>query len=151
ELVERAKATFSAYRVPSQQYAFRCGDVVEYLAAPSLGQFDVVLNLGFFYHTLKHLQIIECMMRTNARVLIFDTSLSLSLEPMIEIRSEHVDDPRNAIDHLGLGRRKAPVGLISRSGLTALLEYVGYDCRELDWSNFVTDFAECQDYKERKR
>jgi len=146
ELVQRAMQNFSHYQVSDTKYSFVCQDVVKYLAQDNLPAFDIVLNLGFFYHTMRHMEILENSARTNARLMIIDTGVAAVEEPVIQVKLEDVDDFRNAIDHCSLGASAVPVGFVSRSALALMLNYVGYDCTELDWRNLATDSAECDDY-----
>jgi hypothetical protein len=116
-----------------------------------LAQFDVVLNLGFFYHTMRHLELLENMARTGANVFIIDTAVLRTDEPIIQVRVEDVNDPRNAVDHRRTGGSMVPVGVTSRSALILMLDYVGYNCTELNWRGTIGDFSECEDYLQGER
>ncbi len=146
ELVQSSFDNFNAYGIDPARYSFVCKDLVRYLSAENLESFDVVLNLGFFYHTLRHMEIIENMARTNAKYFVFDTGLIDAEEALILVRREAVADPRNAIDHRGAGADSVPIGIVSRAALTLMLDSVGYDCNEVDWRSLVTDFSECEEY-----
>ena len=78
ELVDKARRTFQYYGISDLVYSFICQYVVKYLAARQLPAFDIVLNLGFFYHTLKHLEILENMARTRAKLFIVDTAVAMA-------------------------------------------------------------------------
>ncbi|KCZ87578.1 class I SAM-dependent methyltransferase [Hyphomonas johnsonii] len=151
ELVDSANENFESYGISKDAYRFSQGDVVDFLTTETNRKFDVILNLGFFYHTLKHLEIIERMAQFGAHTFIFDTAVDLSKGNIISIELEAVSDPRNAIDHLDASRKMVPVGRISRSALALMLNSVGYDCIELDWHTDVDDFSECRTYENRKR
>src|SRR5215471_1816190 len=77
ELVQRGERTFKEYGIRSDRYSFVCSNAIDYLSKGA-GAFDVVLCLGFFYHTMYHMQLLELMARTGATTLIIDTGLSLS-------------------------------------------------------------------------
>jgi len=83
------------------------------------------------------------MARTGANVLTIDTPVLTTDEPIIQVRVENVNDPRNAVLHRHAGVSMVPVGVASRSALTLLLDYVGYDCTELNWCGTIDDFSEC--------
>ncbi len=151
ELVQRAMENFSHYQVGSSTYSFVCQDAVKYLAQDDLPEFDIVMNLGFFYHTMRHMEILENTARTNARLMIIDTDIAQVNESVIQVKLEDVNDFRNAIDHRYGGATAVPVGNVSRTALQQMLKYVGYECIELDWHKFITDFAECKDYEIRDR
>ncbi len=151
ELVEDSRENFRTYEVPRDSYAFVMGDAVEYMSSIQGRRFDVILNLGFFYHTLKHLQILELMAGLEPKAFIIDTSVNLSPHPVINVRLEEAEDPRNAVDHLGLSRKSVSVGIVSRAALRLMVENLGYDCVELDWTAHVSDFSECGEYREGRR
>jgi hypothetical protein len=151
ELVQRAVDTFAHYWINPATYSFVCQDAATYLARDRLPRFDVVLNLGFFYHTMRHLELLENMARTGAKVFIIDTAVLTMDEPIIQVRVEDVNDPRNAVDHRRTGGSMVPVGVASRSALFLMLDYVGYNCTELNWRGTIDDFSECEDYLQGDR
>src|SRR5688572_864240 len=57
ELVERANGHFANRGIADDRYRFIAADVFDVLARPEdhdLGEFDVVMCLGFLYHTLRY-------------------------------------------------------------------------------------------------
>jgi hypothetical protein len=151
ELVRRALENFAFYSIPTSSYRFVCQDVVKYLGEKELSKFDIVLNLGFFYHTLKHLVILEDMARTDAKTFIVDTVVNLADSACISVGLREVNSLMNAIDHLNSGASTVPIGSVSRTALKLMLEHIGYDCIEIDWHELVTEFAECEAYEARTR
>lgn len=82
ELVSRSYDNFELYGVGKDRFDFVRCDVIDYLAAvKGKEKFDLVLNLGFFYHTIKHLQILEECVRPPSS-LIKSASLSNSERPI---------------------------------------------------------------------
>lgn len=151
ELVEGAKANFRHYGVSDAAYAFECADVVAYLERASLRRFDLVLNLGFLYHTMKHMQVIEGMARTGAQRFIIDTSLAKADGAQIHLLKEDADDFRNAVRTDPDRSKNVVVGAPTKDAVALMLDDVGYDCTELDWFSQVTDFTECEDYQSSYR
>ena len=151
ELVEGATANFRYYGVGEAAGKFLCDDVVAYLEAPTLPRFDVVLNLGFLYHTMKHMQVIEGMARTHARHFIIDTSIAKGDGAMIQLTTEDADDFRNAVRTDAERPKSVLVGAPSKDAVRMMLADVGYDCEEIDWFAHVADFAECDDYRDGYR
>lgn len=150
ELVAHAHDNFSAYDTPKDKYNFVVADVVDFLNSPDNGRFDVVLNLGFFYHTLKHLEVIEGSARTGARAMIIDTAIAPTDDAAIILGWDDSSDPRHAIDHLTHQHTKVPVGRVSAKALDMLLAYAGYRNREISWAA-CDDFSECDDYQSGAR
>jgi hypothetical protein len=150
ELISRATANFAHYGVSASSYRFVCGDAVRHLASDP-GRFDLVLNLGFFYHTMKHLEILEHMARTEARAFIIDTQVAMTEAPIISVAREDPGSLMLAIDHLDAGAALVPVGTPSRAAVAMMLDYVGYDCVETDWRALVEDFEGCDTYRTGQR
>lgn len=148
ELVDGATANFRHYGVDDAAAKFVCADVVDYLDGDSLPRFDVVLNLGFLYHTMKHMQVIEGMARTGARSFVIDTSIAKGDGALIQLMTEDADDFRNAVRTDARRPKNVLVGAPSKSAIRMMLDDVGYDCAEVDWFAHVGDFAECEDYRE---
>ena len=151
ELVRRGRETFAAYGVKPTQGRLLVDDVETYLASPEAESFDVVLCLGFFYHTMHHMRLLELMTATGARTFIIDTAVAPSDLPVIGLYTERVSDFRNAVDHAGTGAAEVPVGVPSRSALRMMLAYLNFDLTEIPWQHVCDDWAECQDYETGRR
>ncbi|MEQ1493561.1 MAG: hypothetical protein ABL932_23755, partial [Terricaulis sp.] len=146
ELVAHARDNFKTYATPDSAYSFIEADVVDYLASGAVcDRFDIVLNLGFFYHTLKHLEILEGSAKTGTRTMIIDTTIAPTEEAVIALDWDDASDPRHAIDHLSK-TAKVPVGRVSPKGLEMMLGYTGYQVSEISWAA-CDDFSECEDYQ----
>jgi SAM-dependent methyltransferase len=109
ELVERAEGHFKQNRVPEDRYRFIAGDVFDVLADPDthdLGRFDVVMCVGFLYHTLRYPELFSGIRRLKPRHLIIDTqvhndkSMTIFLAvDRVEIEGQAIDSP---LGHNGL-------------------------------------------------
>jgi SAM-dependent methyltransferase len=146
-LIRKAEQNFGHYGVPADSYRLITGDAIEVLRGLKAGSIDVVLCLGFFYHTLEHMRLLLEARRLGAEYVIVDTSISPVPEPIVALAFEAVDDPRHAVDYGGTGAGKALVGAPSKSGLLAMLDYAGYEAEFFDWqSNRVDDWSDLPDY-----
>ena len=146
-LVKKAAENFSYYGVPTGSYDFVTGDAMETLRALKAVSVDVVMCLGFFYHTLEHMRLLLEARRLGAEWVIIDTSISPAEEPIVALAFESTEDTRNAIDYGPTGSNKALVGAPSRSGLLAMLDYAGYQAVFFDWqNNAVRDWTDLPDY-----
>jgi hypothetical protein len=151
-LVDKALGNFKFYNVPSAAYRFITGDAVEKLKEIEKGSADVMMCLGFFYHTMEHMRLLLEARRIGIRYLIIDTGISPALESTITLAFEPIGDTRNSIDYGRTGREKALVGIPSKSALTAMLDYAGYDVVSFDWHDgSVREWLDLQDYYERSR
>ena len=146
-LVKKAAENFSYYGVPTGSYDFVTGEAVESLRALKVASIDVVMCLGFFYHTLEHMRLLLEARRLGAEYIIIDTSISAAKEPIVALAFESTEDTRNAVDYGLTGNNKALVGAPSRSGLLAMLDYAGYQADFFDWqNNAVGDWTDLPDY-----
>ncbi len=146
-LVKKAAENFSYYGVPTGSYDFVTGDAMESLSALKAASIDVVMCLGFFYHTLEHMRLLLEARRLGAEYIIIDTSISAAKEPIVALAFESTADTRNAVDYGLTGNNKALVGAPSRSGLLAMLDYAGYGAEFFDWqNNAVGDWTDLPDY-----
>ncbi|HML10866.1 MAG TPA: methyltransferase domain-containing protein [Stellaceae bacterium] len=146
-LVEKARDNFTFYRIPRDAYELINGDAIDVMRLMRPGGVDVVLCLGFFYHTLEHMRLLLEAKRLGAEFLIIDTAISAAEEPIISLHREAADDTRNSIDYGKTGSANVLVGMPSRSGLIAMLDYVGYGVVFFDWQGSgVDDWAGMPDY-----
>jgi SAM-dependent methyltransferase len=146
-LAEKAAENFRFYGVPSASYELVAGDAVDALRKTEAGSVDVLMCLGFFYHTMEHMRLLLEAKRIGAKYLIVDTAISPASEPVIALRFESGDDARNSIDYGRTGNKNILVGQPSRSGLEAMLDYAGYQAEFFDWSaNGVDDWTDLPDY-----
>jgi O-methyltransferase len=146
-LVRKAGENFEYYEIPPGTYRLLTGDAIETLRGLKAGSVDVILCLGFFYHTLEHMRLLLEAGRLGAEYVILDTMISPSPEPIVALSFETVDDTRNTIDYAEAGTGKALVGAPSKSGLLAMLDYAGYQTEIFDWQdNAVDDWTDLPDY-----
>ncbi len=62
-LVQNARQNLREYQVPEQQVQFVRGDVFEELDRLDPGTFDTIFCLGFFYHTMHHMLLLNKIAR----------------------------------------------------------------------------------------
>lgn len=155
ELVESARANLAAYGWGEDRYDFVAGDIFETLAAGDI-EVDVVLCLGFFYHTLRHNELWAGMRRTGARVVIMDTTIHPdNREPVIRVGRETVHRQRNAIADEMSHEDTVLTGRPSMKAMRMLGAVHGYrlDARS-DWAGLLRDNPEVRNvvaYREGRR
>jgi SAM-dependent methyltransferase len=146
-LAEKAVENFSYHGVPAGAYDIVIGDAIEALRGLQTGSIDVLMCLGFFYHTLEHMRLLLEARRLGAIYVIIDTSISPAQEPIVALAFESTEDTRNAVDYGLTGNKQALVGAPSKSGLLAMLDYAGYQAEFFDWqNNAVDDWTDLPDY-----
>jgi SAM-dependent methyltransferase len=95
-LVDKANENFAFYDQDPETYRFVCGDVFEVLAQEKF-DVDVVLCLGYLYHTYRHTELMYHLHNLAPRHLIVDTMVSREPKPTQRvILEESVEDIRSA-------------------------------------------------------
>lgn len=147
ELIENAKDTFSHYRMDSSRYDFLCGDVFDLLAGQ---RFDVVLCLGFYYHTIRHAELLDLIERTGAHFVVIDTEVTPTADEVavvpsddprlvfanpysIQLLSDPVDDQQMAWQDALTRNGRTLVGRPSRAAVKYMANHFGYVCETYDW------------------
>jgi hypothetical protein len=151
-LVKKAFENFAFYEISQMSYRFISGLVVPTLQSLPDLSFDVVMCLGFLYHTMEHQAVLREARRLATQYLIVDTDVAPDQDALIRLREEPVADPRNSVDCEGTGRAKALVGVPSRSAIAAMLDFAGYDLQWFDWHGIgIVDWTDIGDYRNGAR
>jgi ubiquinone/menaquinone biosynthesis C-methylase UbiE len=140
ELVRSARENLRHYGVEEGRYRFVAGDVFE-LLGPATGDADVVLCLGYLYHTLRYNELLRRIRETNPRFLVIDTVvLPGRVQPVVRLRLDRNERQRNAVaDRYSYGDGTV-VGWPSLPALELLVEAYGFAVeRYSDWGALLRD------------
>lgn len=96
EHVANAEENFAHYGVEPEKYRFLAGDIFEVLEREKL-DVDVVLCLGFIYHTLRYNELLKLFRRLDPQCLIIDTIVDQDTRPVIHVWTEQGERERNAV------------------------------------------------------
>jgi len=132
-LIDKAQETFAFYGQSPETYRFVCGDVFEVLAREQF-DVDVVLCLGYLYHTYRHTELLYRLHNLGPRHLIVDTMVTPGTQPTLRvIRERNVEDIRSAArDAFSVGR--VLVLRPSVPALQVLLTAYGFEIESMyDW------------------
>ncbi len=138
ELVDRANSTFRAKGVPDDAYRFIQGDVHERLHDPDVTA-DVVLCLGFLYHTSRYAELFAGIASTRAEYVIIDTRVLVGVEgPMVRVRPERTAHEAKALrDRYALGKQVLSA-VPSEEAVVVMLETAGYEVdHRTDWTQLL--------------
>ncbi len=150
--VKQALQRMDQYDVARERYHFRVGDIHSELRTLEPGQIDTVFCFGFFYHTLRHIELLEAIERLKPSCLIFDTTIDTSGQPVIRLHYEDVvaGGPKSRVNPT-VGDRIL-VGWPSRSAVIQLIEQFGFSCEVYDWFHQdIEDWSHMSDYQSRQR
>jgi Methyltransferase domain len=156
ELVQTATETLAGYGYGPDRVRFLPGDVHQALATQDF-EADVVLCLGFLYHTLRYNELLDGIRRTNARYLIIDTFSPFMMGPVSNVNvitEDAADEGKAAADIYSHGA-SVLVGRPNLEAIKTMLAAYGYRVERLsDWSGLLSGNPEaknCGDYANGKR
>lgn len=144
ELVDNAEKTFAEYGVDSDSYRFVCGDMFAVLEEQQF-EVDVVLCLGFIYHTLRYPALFSGIRALNPKHLVIDTKVIVSDAPIVELTVNRTGVQSNAAEDRYTHRRKVVAGWPSVPALDLMLDVYDFDVEDrYDWHALIerrTDIA----------
>ena len=156
DLVEHANANLEHYGYGSDRYRFVVGDVHDVLNAMDLDA-DVVLCLGFLYHTMRYNELFSGIRRTGARHLVIDTEAPgmMRPRPLVQVFTEPSEkQSAAAADALTFGT-SVLTGRPNLAAIRTMLDCYGYRVERLsDWAGVLRDNPEvkgCGDYDRQSR
>lgn len=126
DLVDAANDTFDRYGVETGRYRFIAGDIFEVLEQESF-DVDLVLCLGFLYHTLRYNELLAHIANCRPSALIIDTRINVSDEPVVYIRTEPWAAQRNAIADAYTRGDRVLTGRPSKRAVETMVEAYGFD------------------------
>lgn len=152
ELIDNAHKTFAEYGIDVARCSFVRGDVFEVLCRREQ-KFDVVMCLGFFYHTIRHVELLDLIERTGARLVVIDTEVTPAAD---QIPVTPTDDPRivfrnpymvqllrDPVDNEQMAWKDSItrdgytiVGRPSRASIEFLARHFGFECSGFDWPSY---------------
>jgi len=156
ELVKAATENLGEYGYGADRIRFVTGDVHEVLNTQDF-EADVVLCLGFLYHTLRYNELLDGIRRTNARHLIIDTSSPYMMRPVpnVNVITEHADEQGKAAADTYTHGPSVLVGRPNLAAIRTMLGAYGYRVERLsDWAGLLRDNPRtdnCDDYANGRR
>lgn len=156
ELVKIAKENLGEYGYGPDCACFVTGDVHEVLSTQHF-EADVVLCLGFLYHTLRYNELLHGIRRTNARHLIIDTFSPHMMRPMpnVNVITEPAYQQGKAVADAYAPGPWVLVGRPNLAAIRTMLGAYGYRVERLsDWAGLLRDNPradDCADYADKKR
>jgi len=132
-LIINSQKNMQKYGISLKKYSFIEGDVIEEIKKIKSESFDVIFCFGIFYHIMNHMLLLSEIKRLNPKFVIFDTLLSKSNLPIVEIRIED-----SGLEKAGLGTKYDKTdnvlsGWPSKSALELMLEHSGFSYEYYNW------------------
>lgn len=133
ELVDNADKTFAHYGIDPSRYEFVAGDMFDVLDTKRF-DVDVVLCLGFVYHTLRYPELFHGMVRNDPKHCVIDTKVTKSDEPVVSLLTNRTNVQSNAAEEKYASNGKVIAGWPSVPALEMMLDVYGMDVEDrFDW------------------
>ncbi len=134
-LIDKAQETFAFYDEDPDTYRFVCGDVFEVLAREQF-DVDVVLCLGYLYHTYRHTELMYRLHDLGPRHLIVDTMVVPGTEPILKLIDERDSEDIRSAGHDEYAVGRVLVARPSVPALQLLLDAYGFEIESMyDWKS----------------
>jgi hypothetical protein len=135
DLVRVAIDNMKYYGISDDRFSFSKKDINHLVK--SKDRYDVVMCLGYFYHTLNHMALFQYISSTTAEYLILDGMVEPGEERVVRIYDEDISAHANGISDMGIRNGRILVGHPSAPVLGLMLDHVGYDCTFYDWHRLI--------------
>jgi hypothetical protein len=148
ELVKAATENLGEYGYGADRARFVAGDVHEVLNTQDFDA-DVVLCLGFLYHTLRYNELLNGISRTGARHLIIDTFSPHMMGPVpnVHVITEYADEEGKAAADTYTHGPSVLVGRPNLAAIQTMLGAYGYRAERLsDWAGLLRDNPTTEDF-----
>jgi hypothetical protein len=132
ELVKLAKKNLDAYKC--EGYELISGDAHK---IRHLGSFDLVMCFGFFYHTIRHYDLLYEISQVSD-CMILDTKVIPALGASIKVMLERTGPGSGINDGLGPDNTKIS-GIMTTDALEMFLKRFGYSYRYVDWKLIIDE------------
>ena len=155
ELVEEALENLRTYGIGDDRVEFVTGDVFSVMATADQ-PVDVVLCLGFFYHTLRYPELWKRMAQSTPQTMIIDTEVYPgSSEALIRVTDEPMSRQGNAVADDFSAPDLVLTGRPTVNALRLMAQAYGYRLTKLsDWAALLRDNPQADgigDYRKGKR
>lgn len=148
ELIDSARATFREYGIVDGTYELWTSSVMEAIDGV---QADVVLCLGFYYHTRHHVDLLDKIERTGARFVVIDTEITPGQEELslasangearqvfgnpyaLQLIRDEVGDQQMAFADSATRNGYTLVARPSRAAIHGMANHFGFRVSEFDW------------------
>jgi len=140
DLVNHSRENMAHYGISPDAYHFECGDVFDVLGDRRLkrADADVVMCLGFLYHTLRYPELFAGIRRLRPKYLILDTAVYDSTEKVVRIFNESTDKQSSAVAGHGARKGRILTGWPSVPALELMLSMWDFKVEEyVDWEGLV--------------
>lgn len=151
-LVARSLSNFDSLAVPRGAYRFRQSDIFDFFQV-NHEMFDVILCLGFMYHTYRHPEIMAHIRKRNPRSIIIDSQVNQLPGLACTIHKDHGADDYQAVTNDTSISDYTYCATPSVELIKQMVWDFGYRCEMVDWGNLLgtEPGPDVEDYASGKR
>lgn len=150
-LVTNANKTFADKGIDPSQFRFIHGDAHDTLTA-GVGTFDLVMCLGFLYHTLRYPELFAGIRATGARHVLIDTRVFPTSKRVVRLINNPQEIESMAIEDRFSYQGKTLVGTPSVSAVKHMLDTYGFDVvSRPDWAKIKQAHPQIRRAKQYER
>jgi 2-polyprenyl-3-methyl-5-hydroxy-6-metoxy-1,4-benzoquinol methylase len=150
-LVAAANKNLAALGISPASYRFVQADIFDYLRQGA-ESFDVVLCLGFFYHTYRHPELLTLIKRRRPKHLIVDSQVTLAEGPTCAVTRDRVDFQGEAAAEETSYKGYTYAATPSAALLRDMLIHYDFKVEAVDWTKLKGEILEgIEDYAEGRR
>jgi predicted nicotinamide N-methyase len=138
DLVQAARANLAHYGEDESRFRFIAGDVLDVLRTERL-DVDVVLCLGFLYHTLRYGELMRRIRDLEPRHLLVDTQVIPGERArVVQLAKERVESQSNAAEDPYTYRGRALIGIPSVPAVKFLMRTYDFEIERFsDWRSLL--------------
>ncbi len=152
ELVKKSYENMERYKISKKSFNFLTGDIFDEIDKLKPKEFDIVFCFGIFYHIMDHLLLISKIKNLQPKYLILDTNVEVSDKPVIFMREESAVLEGDPVPNVLIKNKKYIMGRPSKSALSMMLRYAGFDYKYYNWKNSgITNWENIETYRDEKR
>jgi 2-polyprenyl-3-methyl-5-hydroxy-6-metoxy-1,4-benzoquinol methylase len=151
-LVENSNETLSSLGFQKgADFEFLQGDVFEVMK--DRRTFDVVMCLGFFYHTYRHPELMKIIHECQPKVVVVDSQVVDMPGRFCAVRADEVHREFEAFTDPSSHKGRTFVAMPTKDLLSFFFELYGFSVEFADWAAILADgkLAGVQDYSENRR
>jgi hypothetical protein len=147
DLVEHSVQTLGKYGWGPDRYRFVAGDIFEVFDKHEF-DVDVVLCLGYLYHTMRYNELLHGIRKANPRHLIIDTVSPAMMDSRLAavlVKKENAVRESNAVTDDYSHGDKVLVGLPNLNAIRTMVQAYGFEVERLsDWDGLLRDNPELE-------
>jgi hypothetical protein len=122
------------FRGMEGRYTAIQGNVYDVIQSFAPGSFDVILNLGLFYHVMDHHRLLRLMRDLRPKLMVLDGALIDSDKPFVHLETEDTRHIMNTAPDTEGSQQDNVVGVVSRGGFELMCRSLGLQMQYMPWN-----------------